>query len=238
MKATWTLDTRTHSKWERLVQENRHKPIPKDRQRRNVDRKGINISKERVWRTFVACQITTQQRSGANSPVAAFMKSDSRALSLSACSASRKLTGLLEAEFESFRFGSKNAENLTQILHYLSDGGWQVLMPHLKAIRRDPVAQKERLAVQHLSSGVYPGLGPKQSRNFLQALGLSRFEVPIDSRVLSVMRELGSNFVPSPKGLGDEVVYRFVQDGLQQISQSLGIYPCMLDACIFASIED
>src|SRR4051794_37056495 len=37
----------------------------------------------------------------------------------------------------------------------------------------------------------YQGFGPKQSRNLLQGLGLSRFDVPIDSRITKWLNEFG-----------------------------------------------
>ena len=87
------------------------------------------------------------------------------------------------------------------------------------------------------SENKYPGLGQKQSRNFIQWLGLSKYEIPIDSRTLKKLKEFGCNFVPSGSSLTDKTIYLFVQDCLIQISEKLDIYPCELDACIFSSFD-
>lgn len=51
------------------------------------------------------------------------------------------------------------------------------------------------------------------------------------------MEELGASFVPRGSALSDEAVYLFVQQGLQMIADRLDVYPCELDACIFASFD-
>lgn len=94
------------------------------------------------------------------------------------------------------------------------------------------------MVTDYLRSGAFPGLGQKQARNFLQWIGLSRYEVPLDSRVLKRLQEFGANFVPSSSAMTDEAVYLFVQDLVQRIAKELGIYPCELDVCIFASSSD
>lgn len=133
-------------------------------------------------------------------------------------------------------------------MSHLEAGEWQKLLCQLETISKRTDWRAERAVVDYLlkkhevpgtskSRKRYPGLGPKQARNFVQWLGLSRHEVPIDSRVLKKMKEFGTTFLPSGAALGDEAVYVFVQDGLQQIAESLAIYPCILDACIFASFD-
>jgi hypothetical protein len=168
------------------------------------------------------------------------MKSESPALDLRQCRDSANLSRLLRLEMT--RAGlwraSPIAGNLSLILDHLEDGGWKPLLDLLATLRTRPTAIKERAVVKHLLSENFPGLGQKQSRNLIQELGLSRHEIPIDSRVLKRMSEFGANFVPSPRALSDSATYVFVQHCLQQISSALGIYPCVLDACIFASFED
>jgi thermostable 8-oxoguanine DNA glycosylase len=129
------------------------------------------------------------------------------------------------------------ASNLAAIWTLLEEGEWNALLAHLETLRTYPTILKERAVIKYLLADKYPGLGQKQSRNFIQWIGVSRYEVPLDSRVLKKMREFGASFVPSGTALTDEVVYLFVQDCLQHVSRALDIYPCMLDACIFASFD-
>lgn len=239
MKPTWEIDEATLELWRRLVMENSTNQLVCDRYRRNIKREGIDLSKPHIWKVFVGCQVTTQQRSGPNTPVSRFIKSYNPALDYTACKKAFSIQELLEHELSGagLRRAPTMAGNLSEIHKLLESGEWKTLRQRLNTLRNDTTKGKELKVVQYLRSGKYPGLGPKQSRNFIQWLGLSRYEVPLDSRVLKKLKELGCKFVPRATALSDETVYRFVEDGLQQIAASLKIYPCILDAYIFSSFD-
>jgi thermostable 8-oxoguanine DNA glycosylase len=80
----------------------------------------------------------------------------------------------------------------------------------------------------------FQGFGPKQSRNFLQALGLTRYEIPIDSRVTDWLNNFGFPVRLSAAALADSNYYDFVSKGVQALCAASGVYPCVLDAAIFA----
>ena len=239
MKPIWEIDKAAIQRWREFVSSNIENDVARDRKRRNVDRKDIDLSKPRLWRVFVGCQVTTQQRSGPNTAVSRFIDSTSPALNYQTCRRNSSVLGMLERELTSagLRRGQTIAGNLAHILGELEDGEWKILLEHLSTLESNTTRGKEQKAAAYLQSRKYPGLGPKQSRNFIQWVGLSRYEIPLDSRVLKKLKELGCSFVPHATALSDETVYRFVQSGLQQIADELGIYPCMLDACIFSSFD-
>ena len=171
--------------------------------------------------------------------ISRFLQSDSPALCYTACKQTTSLRKLLERELSEsgLRRAPTMAGNLVKIHELLEAGEWKILLQHLSTLESNTTKSKELKVAQYLQSKKYPGLGPKQARNFIQWVGLSRYEVPLDSRVLKKLKELGCGFVPSATALSDETVYRFVQAGVQQIASSLGIYPCILDACIFSSFD-
>lgn len=239
MKPTWEIDLSTLSRWRDFVKENSKNKVVLNRCQRNVKRKGIDISKANLWHVLVGCQITTQQRSGPNSPVDRFLRSGSIALNLTVCNKSPALHKLLEDKFTEagLRRAHTMASNLTQILGSLESGEWTALVQHLETLKDNTTRTKELKVVSYLQSNKYPGLGPKQARNFIQWVGLSRYEIPLDSRVLKKLKEFGCTFVPRATALCDETVYQFVQAGVQQIAASLKMYPCILDACIFSSFD-
>jgi len=83
---------------------------------------------------------------------------------------------------------------------------------------------------QHRSHG-------KQSRNFIQWLGFSKYEIPLDSRIVKVLRSMDFPVPLSPKALADEEYYCFIEDVIQVVMQEVGEYPCVFDACAFASLQ-
>ena len=85
--------------------------------------------------------------------------------------------------------------------------------------------------------GSLKGFGPKQSRNLLQALGLTRYEIPIDSRITKWLNHFGFPIKLSAAALADPNYYNFVLDGFQKLCEAADIYPCVMDAAIFASSD-
>jgi hypothetical protein len=239
MQAKWIIDTTSLRRWEKLVKDNWNEDLPRTRRAQIGRRKSINISKAAIWRALVGCQVTTQARSGPDSLVHQFLHSKSPALALSRIEAAAQPRKLLQRELKAARLRRWDvvSANLSDIIATLEAGEWKVLLGHLESLRSRAKMQDEREVVEYLLGNEYPGLGPKQARNFLQWLGLSRYEIPVDSRALRKLRELGANFVPGAGALSDSEVYEFVQSGLQQIALRLGVFPCILDACIFASFD-
>lgn len=240
MRAGWEINETDLKRWRELVKQNEHKPLPIKRYRRNVKRSDIDLSKHAVWQAIVGCQVTTQQRSGPGSGVQKFLDSGTPVLNPTECRKAVDFSKLIvnECTKAGLRRGNKIASYLTGIFDYLETGGWTILLAQLATLRTHTTLNKERAVVSYiLGEKRFPGLGQKQARNFIQWLGLSRYEIPIDSRVLKCMTELGVNFVPRATALGDEIVYLFVQGALQELAKKIGIYPCQLDACIFASFD-
>ncbi len=73
---------------------------------------------------------------------------------------------------------------------------------------------------------IHKGFGPKQSRNLLQALGLTRFEIPIDSRVTKWLNEFGFPIRFECNCLGLTCpYYEFVSDGVKALCARCEVFP-------------
>ncbi|MGH7813577.1 MAG: hypothetical protein ACREQI_06195 [Candidatus Binataceae bacterium] len=110
----------------------------------------------------------------------------------------------------------------------------------LKQRRREPQngdSRGERQAAALIDD--FRGFGPKQSRNLWQWLGLTRYEIPLDSRVT---RWLNENhifpFALSAQALNDENYYAFVMDGIQKVCDAAQVLPCVFDAAVFSDGEN
>lgn len=68
-------------------------------------------------------------------------------------------------------------------------------------------------------------------------MGLSKYEIPLDSRMVKVLKALEFPVPLSAKALADESYYCFIEDGIQQLMAEIDVYPCVFDACAFASFE-
>jgi thermostable 8-oxoguanine DNA glycosylase len=98
--------------------------------------------------------------------------------------------------------------------------------------------QKSELESADFIDDTLKGFGPKQSRNLLQELGLTRYEIPIDSRITRWLNDFGFPVTLSADALSARNYYSFVSEGVRELCEACGIYPCLLDAAIFSSYDE
>jgi hypothetical protein len=167
-----------------------------------------------------------------------FLGSGSKLLRVDFCKNHSDLGEYAASEIAQARL-RRNVVVAKQIVHamgQLDAGGWGELRDALATIFSHTTVKKERTVARLLQSR-FIGIGPKQSRNLIQWLGLSRYEVPLDSRMANRLKKLDFPVPVAAAALSDEDYYCFVEDGLQLLMAKLNIYPCQFDACVFASFE-
>jgi len=215
----------------------RENPWVSDREKRNLGWTGDEVSKEQFWQELVTCLLTTQQRSGPDSPVCRFANTKPFPLSYSACESSGDVEAFAVDELTRFgglRRHKSIAHEVAVNFDVMERGLWQETSEKIRQLgeKRDAAAERE---VADFIDDRYLGFGPKQSRNLLQALGLTLYEIPIDSRVTKWLNEFGFPVAISATMLSDRDYYHFVLDGFQHLCERAGVYPCLLDGAIFAS---
>jgi len=114
--------------------------------------------------------------------------------------------------------------------------GWSILLSELRAIRATPTKTGER-KLAHIVDEL-KGFGPKQSRNFIQWLGVSQYEIPLDSRIMDWLKKNDFPIPMSAKMLSDLDYYEFVLDGFQALCAKAHIFPCIADASIFTDVDE
>ena len=236
MKSIWTIDNTVLENIRKVIIDNIDSKLAKERKSKNIEKKGIDLSKNNVWKILVVCEITSRQKSGENSPTDQLLKSGSKLFDFNYC---KNNHNFIIEELKKFNLRRYNtiAEWLILIIKEWELGEWDILQKKLTLLKKDHSKEDEKQVIDYLRSGKYKGLGLKQSRNFLQWLGLSIYEIPIDSRVIKVLENCGCNFVPGSNALQDDATYEYLEIGLQMISEELQILPCELDACFFMSLE-
>jgi len=210
-----------------------------ERTRENVDGPAPSWNEERFWYVLMGCLLTTQQKSTTGSAVSRFLSAEPFPLSLTVCRTNpvdqfvvRTLT-----EFGGIRRTITIARQAKENLEWLEHGGWpkvERLFNVLKAPReREPRSsdkEVERDAARFIDD--LAGFGPKQSRNLWQWLGLTRYEIPFDSRVAKRVNEILSFRIDKNK-LSNSAYYESCLDRLQAACASAGVLPCIFDAAAF-----
>ena len=138
-----------------------------------------------------------------------------------------------------FRFPDKIADDLTKNFDKLQDNRvWAVALAELNNLVAPMNAgqEQERQAARYFQQLLHD-FGPKQSRNLLQSLDLTRYEIPINSRITKWLNKFGFPAKLNATALADAGYYEFVLDGFKALCDASEIFPCVLDAAVFASFD-
>lgn len=191
MRVKYSIVTRDIELVRALIRENRSDAFVQRRIQRNINRDRDPITPSRCWLAHMMCLLTTQQKSGPASPVATFLRAKPFPLKLSVVRDARSPDKAVLRELQHFG-GIRRAPTISgqavSNLSWFSGKGWQELKTKLSVLENRTRYETEREVANWLADKM-KGLGPKQSRNFIQSLGLSRYEIPIDSRITKWLRD-------------------------------------------------
>jgi hypothetical protein len=222
-----------------FIEQHQGSPFVKDRIASNLRENKPPVTMEYFWHVMVGCVLTTQQRSGPESSVVRFLQVKPFPLEYAVCLQQKDLADYTQASLASFgglRRAVTIGKEVAANLQFLEEGGWDQTFEHLDCVRVNSQPETERRAAEFIDAK-FVGFGPKQSRNLLQWLGLSRYEIPIDSRITKWLNAFGFPVTLSATALSDANYYEFVSDGVQQLCEACKIMPCVLDAVIFSSYD-
>lgn len=249
----WTFEASEISSVEEIVTEFESNPFVVRRIEQNIEQPPPDVSRHRIWSAHLVAQLTSQQRSGPESVVTKFLNEQIDALSLQRCREAEDVQEFVTetlSDFGGFRFYNKIGEACKKNLQLLEQNerqGWGKLERELQQLQkvrqRAPKpgdAEREREVCHYVyeelgGTGLHR-IGPKQSRNLLQILGLTRYETPLDSRITRWLNEnLKLPYRLSAGGLSEPAFYDFHMDLVQAICEETDIVPCVFDAAVFTS---
>lgn len=242
------IEDKDFEKMKQFYEKYKNEEKVKERIRDNVTEKLIDFSEETFWWQMVGCLLTTQQKSGPGSPVEKFMEKKTFPLNLEECRNNKdNLTAYTEEKLKNSetrgRLRSRIGDFLGSNLDKLdSRGGWEKIAEYAEKLSEIRNAKPrfdnrtlEREAVNYLCDcSEFKGFGPKQSRHLWQALGYTRYEIPIDSRVTNWFNDNEIFPVPlSKKGLADKKYYEGILDIIHKMCYKIDILHCAFDAALF-----
>jgi hypothetical protein len=239
MKLLWQVEDTDIQKVRSFYEPRKNNIFIQNRIERNVKHNIPPFSKELFWEAMISCLITTQQRSGPESAVTRFICTNPFPLGYSKCNDFDNLQILIEQTLTNFG-GLRRAKTIgAEVdfnLKWLKNNGWATINKLVDDLINNPTKAVERKSAGIIIDNL-KGFGPKQSRNLLQSLGLTKYEIPVDSRITKWLKNFGFPINLSATSLSDRDYYNFVMDGFQIICAACDIYPCALDAAIFSSFD-
>lgn len=240
MKLLWQIEDSDISKAKLFFEANKDSAFVSNRIERNIKKAIPQFSNDIFWEAMISCLLTTQQRSGPNSAITKFTCTKPFPLNYSACKTSadpKAFTESILTNFGGIRRAKTIGEEIQANFNWLENGGWGTIDEMVKQLSGNQTMDMERKSAKIVIDNL-KGFGPKQSRNLLQALGLTKYEIPIDSRITKWLTTFGFPIKLSATALGDENYYNFVQDGFQKICEACDVFPCVMDAVIFSSFDE
>ena len=241
MQFTWHVESEDIAKVRAFVDSRANDTFVKQRIAKNLSQQKPPISEEEFWEYLVDCLLTTQQKSGPKSRVTQFITTRPFPLRYDVCMSHQDdlldFAHKLLADFGGLRWPRQIAASIAANLGTLEGKwGWQKVFQMLDRLREVQTQEVERIVARFIDERLC-GFGPKQSRNLLQALGLTRYEIPIDSRVTKWLNDFGFPLKLSATALADLNYYEFILDAIQELCRQADIVPCVLDAAIFSSFD-
>jgi hypothetical protein len=77
-----------------------------------------------------------------------------------------------------------------------------------------------------------------KARNLWQCVGVTQYEIPLDSRICSWINQVPSAFRLEPARLYSSVpYYEETMSQVQAICDAAGVLPCEFDAAVFANAD-
>jgi len=192
MEILWSIAPNDIHRVQKFIEDNQN-PFVIARIKRNIQREQLEIHEDSVLRSMVMCILTSQQRSGPNTPVGRFLQKVPFPIPNEALSSRDDPEEFIRTTLQSNglnRYINKIPRFLVYNYKFLQSTDWEIINlmeEHLKAESNN----KSERALSNYINDNFQGFGPKQSRNFLQTLGITRFEIPIDSRITSWLNDFG-----------------------------------------------
>ena len=220
----------------------RFKPWLKD-WKKNLDRRRPRITKQVFWREMVHARLTSQNKVEL---VQEFMKIRPFPLACERLLSEHDVKDFIAKQVRQakLRFPNNTGRDLACNFAWLEKGdGWSQALDECKRLTRLPATtdEKERQRtereVAHSIDDMFKGFGPKQSRNLLQMLRLTRYETPIDSRVMKWLNQ----YLPPDAHLTSGMLscrkrYESILDDIQELCRKAKEYPRVFDMAVFSAM--
>jgi hypothetical protein len=214
---------------------------PLERRKWNVKGTLRATTSDEFWKWLVLSVLSSQQRYRLDSPTYKLENDEIEfPLPLSGMGTLNESDIAARLRSLGFRFHQRISKELVANYNWLfrDERGWDRLEPVLTGLldQRNSAPDYKHRALERKAASelddMLAGVGPKQARNLLQSLGLTRYEIPLDGRVVGWLQDrLGWSIVI--EALSRKDYYEDLLDRVQASCEMAGVLPTLLDAAAF-----
>ena len=243
MENKWVISKKDIEKIQNICKQKSSHKIYQERLLKNINNKiNIYINKEILWESIFKCLLSTRQNSNKDSTINKFIRDNYHSICLSNIIIKTNIEDYilqLLKEVHGIRRYNIIAKEATVIYNFLLKSNWSLLEKIEDLINNKGNKESERNLSNYITNEKdLKGLGPKQSRNLLQMLGATIYEIPIDTRITKWLNEnkifpfkINSNM------LSDIEFYCFINDVIIELCEKANVKPCLFDAAVFSLYE-
>jgi thermostable 8-oxoguanine DNA glycosylase len=229
MELIWKLNDSDINKVRDYVSKNKNPKVERviDRNINHIDR---TIDKDSLLRTMLICLLSSDTDYYPESKVEQILKKKPYLLNYQYLFKVQNIEILFQEVFQTFgimKYVKKVPGFFTTNFDYLEETDWDLESEIRKAIDHELTKADERKLADMVDKS-FKGFGSKEARCFLLELGVTRYEIPIDSKLIKWLENFGFPIKFSKTALQDILFYHFVSDGIQKLCEISEINPCVL----------
>lgn len=234
MKIIWELNDSDIKKITDIV-DNNQTPFVANRIIKNINRKGIILNKDIILKNMFICLFTPQHGSDQDKRLSSFFNKEPFVLTekylLNKFNIENEVLQVLKSH--GITPSEKVINSFVRNYFYLLQSNWEIITKLKNCAQGNYTKSQERDLADNIDT-MFKGFGSIQSRRFLQTLGLTKYEIPINSKTIEWLKNFGFPISFSPIALQDKSFYHFISDGIQLLCEKATIYPCVFDAAIYS----
>lgn len=239
MDINWHITADDKACVKAILEKQRNTELVRDRRERNLAETKGQVTKEELWKQMVCMRLTTLALVSPGGKLETFQYLSPFPLAYDTMCKQQSREEFILSVLSTHQVGThrrKISKELAYNFKLLEDGEWPRALDQCNRLTARLEPREIEAEVADYIDDTFKGFGPKQSRNLLQELGLTRFEIPIDSRVTNWLNdELRLPFKVTSTALSDKHCYGLILDAVCKLCAECDTFPCVLDAAIFSA---
>ena len=240
MKAIMEIEKNDIQAVKKIIQDESHNGFVKNRMDIINRPKTTN---EDFWHAIIIGILTSHQKSGPDSQVAKILSKKPFQFSISILSSEKHVQSYVLGVLNSYkviRFTNRISKfvhsNYFTFIHEKEQIN-EMISSIVNSTEDDRAFFERKFCLFLIDK--FKGIGPKQSRNVIQAIGLSKYEIPIDSRFIKWIKRFMNYELPlNSILLSSEDYYSLTLEIIQKMCKNADTIPAIFDACVFSSFDN
>jgi thermostable 8-oxoguanine DNA glycosylase len=238
MELIWKLSDSDLNKVRDFVSKNKNQKVERVIAR-NINHIDRTTDKDSLLRTMLICLLSSDTDSYPDSKIEQILKKKPYLLNYQYLFKVQNIETLFQEVFQTFgitKYVKKVPGFFNTNFDFLEETDWELEIEIKRSLEHELTKSDERKFADMVDKS-FKGFGSKEARSFLLTLGITKYEIPIDQKLIKWLESFGFPIRFSKTALQDILFYHFVSDGIQKLCEISEIYPCVLYTSIPSGSE-